>query len=67
MGMPDMNNQKRKKLYQTKQGPPLWLPDYVNSKFIGKISFFTQPFNLIIGISILYEIDVRRTGLRFTK
>ena len=28
MGMPDMNNQKRKKLYQTKQGLPSWLPDY---------------------------------------
>ena len=28
MGMPDMSNQKRKKLYQTKQGLPSWLPDY---------------------------------------
>ena len=26
MGMPDMSNQKRKKLYQTKQGLPSWLP-----------------------------------------
>ena len=29
MGIPDMNNQKRKKLYQTKQGLPSWLPDYM--------------------------------------
>ena len=28
IGMPDMNNQKRKQLYQAKEGLPSWLPDY---------------------------------------